>query len=113
MISTIPNSLMKDKIDLYGFAYGSEAGAKIKEPVLKQAGIRCMVQNAPDDIVSWYWQRKSNVHFVVYLIDAKAYAEIKVNDRVTFDGNDFRVAGRNDMSGLGRVFRIDLASEVK
>ena len=111
-MNNLPTGLMKDRIDLYGFAFVSDSGSKTKTPILKKAGIRAMVQDTPPEIITWYYQRNEKVSNSAYLIDGQDYNLIAINDRIVHNGINFRVAGRHDEAGLGRVFVVDLKEEM-
>ena len=53
-----PFGLMKNRFDLYGFAYNTQGGSKQRTPVLKKSKIRCNVQDTPPNIITWYMQRQ-------------------------------------------------------
>lgn len=109
----VPYDLMTDRIALYGFTYPIVAGAKTRSPVLKKAHIRAMVQDVPPEIVSWYWQRQELVNQSIYLVDKPDYDLFNINDRVVYDGQNYRVKGRHNLAGRNMVFRIDLAIELE
>ena len=108
----LPITQMTERISLYGFTYPIEAGAKERSPILKKHGIRCMAQDCPPQLVSWYWQRQELVNQCLFLIDQPDYSLFEINDRVVYEGNNYRVKGRHDLAGRHRVFRIDLAIEL-
>jgi hypothetical protein len=103
---------MTDRFDLYGFAYPVEAGAKTRSPILKKCGIRCMVQDAKNDLITWYYQRQELINKSLFLIDLPDFALIAINDRIVYEGTNYRVKGRYDLAGRKRVFRVDVALEI-
>jgi hypothetical protein len=112
MNNPLPIALMKDSIDLYGFAYVSSSGSKTRNPVIKKAAIRCMVQDTPPQIITWYYQRNEKVSNSLWIVDPEDYSLIEINDRIVYQGMNFRVAGRHNEAGLNRIWRIDIVEEM-
>ena len=111
-MENIPTTMMVHRVDLFGFSFPSEQGSKTKVPILKKAGIRCMVQDTKPEIITWYYQRQELVTQTVYFVDREDFEQIEINDRLVFKGNNYRVAGRHNFANLDRVFAVDMREEM-
>jgi len=107
-----PYDLMTDRVSLYGFVYTIVSGSKTKTPVEKKSGIRCMIQDATPELETWYYQRQELIHNSMFLVDLSDFALIEIDDRITFNGQNYRVAGRHNLAGRGLAFRVDLRLEM-
>ena len=111
-MEVIPLTLMIHRCDLFGFAFTSESGSKTKTPILKKANVRCMVQDAKPDIITFYYQRQELVTQTVYFVDQRDFDAIAINDRIVFKGKNYRIAGRHNFANLDRVFAVDVREEM-
>lgn len=106
-----PRALMRHKADFFKatFAAGNQPQYGTA-PTIK--GIRCFVQPAPSEVIDDYKQRQDQVSSVLYTLDGESYAQISVRDRIIWEGQKYRVIGRQDFSGLGLMFRVDLKEDL-
>ena len=109
-----PHKLMIHRADYYAAVYGDDAGAKsISFPTATHPQFACNFQEAGWKVVQLYSQRDQACAASCFTLESGVYDTAKPGDRVVFNTTNYRVIGKQDLSNLNRVYRIDLEAEVQ
>jgi hypothetical protein len=106
---------MKDRIDIYVAQVGKDGGAVSKTlPTLPTfEAVPCMIQPALSEVKLDYGRHNLTVSQSIFLLNSAAFSAVGLEDRIVADSVRYVVKGKQDLSGLGRVFRIDVIEETK
>jgi hypothetical protein len=100
--------------DFYSVTFTLSGGGQVASypTVPTYHGVPCMWQDPTTEVFTEYKQRDERVTAVVFMLDQTVFDLIKVKDRLSYKGKNYRVIDKKNLSGLDRVFEIDVQSEV-
>lgn len=105
-------SMLPHKFDHYTKTSVVVNGGDDETPVIAHRNVKCFVQFGDSVITTNYKQRDSKSKASVYFIDDAVFNSIGTNDRIVFQGVNYRVDGTDDLCGLKKWYRLDLVEEI-
>jgi hypothetical protein len=113
-LNMTPYRLMIHSFDFYPVTFTLSGGGQVASypTVPTYAHVQCAWQDPTTEVFTEYKQRDERVSAVVFTLEKTIWELIKVKDRLTYKGLNYRVVGKKNLSGLDRVFQIDVQSEV-
>lgn len=89
------------------------AGGQVKTYTLSKANIPCCVLENYSKLYDQYLQNDEEEAATLHFLDAKVFEAVTMNDRISFNGSNYRVYGKHDVLYAGQYFRLELRREIK